>query len=168
MKKSYADFGKYIVAGGKVFQVAPENIVREDGSPWWYFDEAQELAQNAPDGWRLPTPAEAILIATQASYDRGEKLPSVDAQVETFDEIELVGTGLSLGNHSQLFGQDVGERVAFWTDTMREHTGIIDMPAGYALVLHHSIAELGTILTEDRGACVRLIREVHPSEIYEK
>lgn len=164
--QSYAEFGKYVCVNNKIFQVAPENVVHEDGSPWWYHDEAKEFAKDAPYGWRLPTPVEANLIAAQICYDAGSTTMTASAVADALD-IDYVGTGISLGHRSDFFVQNKGTQINFWTDCMREITGLVDMPSGYALALNktHNYAEITSILTEDRGACVRLIREVTLDEI---
>lgn len=64
--------------------VAPENVGREhtkrgtelDGKVYFTYDEAMELEKNLPDGWRLPTRSEWVLLAEEFGQDEAGELDS--------------------------------------------------------------------------------------------
>ena len=157
--KAWQKNGRIIWVADQAYQIAPEDVLHEDGNPWWYFDEAQEISKNAKHNWRLPTPLEALMISAQVCYDKGLKFPVGKVIAEALQE-DFVGTGISLGNGSPFFGQDKALRVAFWTDTFKTYDVGIggSMKSGYVLMLRSEYAVLQTVSTDNRGANVRLIR----------
>ena len=159
--KAWTKNGRIVWIGYHAFQIAPENVLHEDGNPWWYFDEAQEISKNAEHDWRLPTPVEALLISAQICYDKALKLP-VGRAIADAIQADFCGTGISLGNGSEFFAQEKGERVAFWTNTYRTcDVGVgSSMKSGYTFMLRPEYADLYTLPLDDRGACVRLVRLV--------
>lgn len=62
--------------------VAPENVGREhtkrgteyDGKIYFTYDEAMKLEKNLPDGWRLPTRSEWVLLAEEFGQDENGEL----------------------------------------------------------------------------------------------
>lgn len=152
--------GNTVGINGKEYQIARQNSVNRDGKPWFYWNEAQEYAKDAPAGWRLPTPTEAMALSAITCLEHGCTTLDADVIMDEF-QIELVGTGLSLGHGSEFFAQNVGEEVAFWTSEKRnDDPTTIDMPSGIALRVCHGSVQIQPILMHDRGACVRLIREI--------
>lgn len=96
--------------------VAPEDLVitLSDGNEKKYFtfDEAQEYTENLPDGWRLPTRNEWVLLAEEFGND---------SQTGRLDPVRFKDAlGLDLSGWTNMDGDlvGVGEEGDYWSSTI--------------------------------------------------
>lgn len=133
--------------------IAPEDfyIVDKDGEKKTHFtyDEAMEATKDLPDGWRLPTRHEWVLIAEEFGNDPETNNPSSQAL------LNALGLGLNgfLDNDDgSLYGS--GYRGHYWSSTV--------LSSSYAYYLFIGSSEFGPSSSNLRygGYSVRCVRDI--------
>ena len=164
---SWEDRGVIVHIGDKYFLVAPDDIEDANCNPFWRFSEAQEIAEKFKGtGWRLPTPLEIDMIFTSACYISGAK--NIDPNILSYVfGIHKIGYGYILNQNEKPRRRSAASEVAYWTDSLRD-TSDDDCERPESGIVYRIMAGTGSLseyITEERAACVRLIKELSPDSL---